>query len=143
VSAVTGLVTFVDVAPDGAEDGRQAGQMTVSARHEAVLDDGRRVLLLNDRGWASSLSTIGQDADAPVPDIWTVTSPRDVVDTARTVVGPDEPFGDLTPEDMAAAHFDHLAEKLRRHGVGCDGPALRGLPHEVVLSERLLARLGR
>jgi len=30
--------------------------MSVSVRHEAVLMDGRRLLLLDDRGWSSSLN---------------------------------------------------------------------------------------
>jgi hypothetical protein len=45
--------------------------------------DGRRVLLLDDRGWSAS---------GP-PGIWAVTSVEEIVDMARTVVGPDEPFG--------------------------------------------------
>jgi len=39
-------VTFVDVGGDVAD----ARQMSVSARHEAVLVNGRRLLLLDDRG---------------------------------------------------------------------------------------------
>jgi len=50
MSAVTRLVTFVDLA-EGVGDTRQ---MSFSARHEAVLLDGRRVLLLDDRGWSWS-----------------------------------------------------------------------------------------
>jgi hypothetical protein len=57
VSAVTRLVTFVDLR-EGVGDARQ---LSVSARHEAELPDGRRVLLLDDRGWtASSLIAWGQ-----------------------------------------------------------------------------------
>jgi len=44
------LVTFVEV-DDAVADPRQ---MSVSARHEAVLMDGGRVLLLADRGWSVS-----------------------------------------------------------------------------------------
>ena len=57
--------------------------MSVSARHEAVLENGCRVLLLDDRGWSAS---------GP-PDIWARTSIEDIVDTALMVVGPDEPSG--------------------------------------------------
>jgi hypothetical protein len=75
VSAVTRLVTFVDLA-EGVADTRQ---MAFSARHEAVLSDGRHVLLLDDRGWSfSSLITASQAGDAfdrdstreQQPDIW-------------------------------------------------------------------------
>jgi hypothetical protein len=64
------------------------------------------------------------------------------MDTARTVVGPDEPFDGSTYEDAAASHWAYLAEELRRQGIVVDGPELSRLPHDVVLSERLLARLG-
>lgn len=43
--AVTRLVTLAEL--HGATD----AHLSVSARHEAVLDDGCRVLLLDDRGW--------------------------------------------------------------------------------------------
>ena len=74
---VTRLVTYVEV------DDADTRQMSVSARHEAVLQNGDRVLLLADRGWSSSGPR----------DIWAVTSVKEIADTTRTVVGPDEPFG--------------------------------------------------
>ncbi|MDX6647353.1 MAG: hypothetical protein QOK40_3080 [Miltoncostaeaceae bacterium] len=121
----------------------------MSARHEAVLVDGRRLLLLDDRGWSSSLRLAwvgempGDHSREDVPDIWTTTSVEDIEDTARMVVGPDEPFDGRSQEDMAADHWAHLTGVLRRHGVVADALELRGLPHDVVLSERLLARVGR
>jgi hypothetical protein len=63
------------------------------------------------------------------------------VDTARVVVGPDEPFAGHSHGDMAAGHWAHLAGVLRRQGVAVDAVELERLPHDVVLSERLLARL--
>jgi len=104
--------------------------MSVSARHEAVLVNGRRVLLLDDRGWSAS---------GP-PNIWSVTSVEEIVDTARMVVGPDEPFGGRSHDDMAADHWAQLTEVLRQQGLVGDALELKRLPHDVVLSERLLAR---
>lgn len=49
VAPVTRLVTFVDM-----DDRANDDYLSVSARHEAVLADGRRVLLLRDRGWGES-----------------------------------------------------------------------------------------
>jgi len=49
VAEVARLMTFVD-ADDEVPDARQ---ISVSARHD-VLDDGRRVLLMDDRGWSES-----------------------------------------------------------------------------------------
>ena len=121
-------MTSVDVDADVAD----ARSVSVSARHEAVLEGGRRVLLLDDRGWSMG---------GP-PDVWAVTSVQDVVETARTVVGPDESFGGRSPEDMEADHWAHLVEVLEQQGVAADPADLRRRPHNVVLSEGLLARLG-
>ena len=104
--------------------------MSVSARHEAVLVGGGRVLLLDDRGWSTS---------GP-PNIWALTSVEDIVDTARMVVGPDEPLGGRAHEDMDADHWVQLAEVLRKQGVVADALELNRLRHEVVIRERLLAR---
>ena len=82
MAAVVRLVTSLDANEPCCHD----RQTSVSARHEADLDDGRRVLLLDDRGCSVSA----------LSDIWAMTSVEDIVLTARTVVGPDEPFGGRT-----------------------------------------------
>lgn len=128
MASVTRLMTFVDL-DDGGGDVRQ---IAVSARHEAVLSDGRHVLLLNDRGWSAS---------GP-PDIWETTSMQEVVDTARMVVGPDEPSDTRSRAEIAATHWAHLAQLLGRQGINVDGRELERLPHDVELSDRLLARIG-
>ena len=96
--------------------------------------DGRHVLLLDDRGWTCS---------GNVPDIWAVTSVEDIEETARFVVGPDEPFAGRSQDDMEADHSASLSEVLRRQGVVVDARELQRLPHDVVLSARLLARVAR
>jgi hypothetical protein len=141
------LETFIDLA-EGVGDTRQ---MAVSARHEAVLLDGRRVLLLDDRGWVSSALTAFQAGDAcdresrreQNPDIWAMTSVEDIEQTARMVVGPDEPFDGSSQEDAEQGHWAYLSDVLRQHGVVVEALDLRRLPHDVVLSEPLLARVGR
>jgi hypothetical protein len=132
---VVRLVTFADVREDA-----DARRISVSARHDAVLEDGRRLLLLDDRGWASTLGGAGA---TDVADIWALTSEHDIAETTRVVVGPDEPFGGRSQGDMETDHWNALAEKLRADGVVVDAGELRQLPHDVVLSDRLLARLGR
>jgi hypothetical protein len=144
MSAVTRLVTFVDLA-DGVGDTRQT---SFSARHEAVLLDGRRVLLLDDRGWTwSSLITVqAGDRDSrreQHPDMWATTSVEDIEQNARMVVGPDEPLDGFSQEDAEQGHWAYLSDVLRQHGVVVDALDLRRLPHDVVLGERLLARVGR
>lgn len=147
MSVVTSLVTFVDLT----EEGGGTRQTSFSARHEAVLLDGRRVLLLDDRGWtwsrllalqAGKASDRGSTREQR-PDIWATTSVEDIEETARMVVGPDEPPGGYTQEDMEAGHWAYLAGLLRQQGVAVDATELTRLPHDVVLSERLLARVGR
>jgi hypothetical protein len=144
VAAVTRLVTLVDVR-DEVSDARQ---MSVSARHEAELADGRRILLLDDRGWTSSAlrAWVGDIPDSESrpdqPDIWAVTSVEDIEETARVVVGPDEPVEGRSQEDAEADHWAYLAGVLREQGVAVDALELKRLPHDVVLSERLLARIG-
>lgn len=58
------------------------------------------------------------------------------------VVGPDEPSDGFSQEDAEQGHWAYLRDVLRQHGVVVDALDLRRLPHDVVLSERLLARVG-
>ena len=121
-----------------ARDTDQPRTISISCRHEAVLDDGSRVLLLDDRGWTAGLRGAGaRDID----DAWAVTTEAEIAATARVVVGPDEAYGERTQADMDDGHWRTLAETLRGHGVAADAGALRRLPHDVVLGERLRARL--
>jgi ADP-ribose pyrophosphatase YjhB (NUDIX family) len=116
------LVTVVDL------DGRDARGRSVSARHEAVISGGHRCVLLDDRGWSSSAPVDGRTA-------------QEVEDTARTVVGPDGPGRGQTQKQMDAEHWAFLEGKLRNAGVNIEDGALRALPHDVEMSERLRSRL--
>lgn len=115
---VVRLLTFVDLDHGDAI-------LSLSARHEAVLADGSRIVLLNDRGWTGSRRAS--------------VSEQEVVGTARMVVGPDEPFEGYTQADMEAGHWSTLADTLRAHGVEADADELRALPHDVEMSERVSA----
>jgi hypothetical protein len=99
----------------------------VSALHEAVLDDGRRIVLLDDRGWGGR----------HIPS----ASVEELKRTAKVVVGPDEPFGGRSRTDMEAGHWEALAQTLREQGGVASAATLRGLPHHVELSDRLVARI--
>jgi hypothetical protein len=139
MSVVARLVTLVDL-----RDNDLGGQMSFSARHEAVLEDGRRLLLLDDRGWSSSFlrTTADSDSAREVPDFWATASREEIEKTARFVVGPDEPFDGRSREDMEGDHWAYLSGILRQQRVAADADELRSLPHDVVLSERLIAVLG-
>ncbi|MCP3754219.1 hypothetical protein [Streptomyces sp. TBY4] len=128
MTVVTRLITYTDLNVGGTS----AQQLSVSARLEAVLADGRSVVLLDDRGWSTS-------GPAGIPAL---TSVEDIEETARTVVGPDEPFDGMTQEQMAAGHWGYLAGVLGQHGVDVPVHELERLPHDVVLSERLRAWIG-
>lgn len=119
MTAPARLVTTVDAAPGA------GAELSVEVRHELELVDGRRVVLLDDRGWGSSQA-------------WADSSAADVERTSRTVVGPDEPFGDVTAEDMTRMHWEALARAAQEQGASVVAADLQQLPHDVVLSERLL-----
>lgn len=106
-------------------------EMSLSALHLAVLADGRRLALLDDRGWG---------VHGP-PDIWRRTSVEDIEEDARRVVGPDEPYGSHSQADMEADHWAYLVGILRQQGVLIDAEELSRLPHDVELSERLRTRI--
>jgi hypothetical protein len=114
MAQVTRLITFVDLDRGG-----------FSARLEAVLPEGSRIALLDDRGW------MGPPRD--------MLSTEGVVATARMVVGPDAPFGDHTEAYMEATHWETLAAKLRAEGVEVDADELRALPRDVQMSDGVAA----
>jgi hypothetical protein len=139
VPRVARLVTLVDLR----DDMGYGAQASFSARHEAVLVDGRRVLLLDDRGWSASfLRTTDEPGFSPdVSSFWAVASAEDVAETSRFVVGPDEAYGERSQEDMGRDHWTYLAGILREQGVMVDPEELEALPHDVVLSETILSLL--
>jgi hypothetical protein len=141
------LVTFVDLGSgDEGPDGRR---LSVSARMDAVLDTGRRVVLVDGRGWASQVGaywdhepTPEERASVEQSSAWAFETVESIQETARDVVGPDGAYGAYTQAEMDAAHWDGLAAIVRACGIDIDGAGLRALPHEVELSQRVLARLG-
>lgn len=131
VAEVVRLVTVVDV-DDRDDPGPDASWMHLSARHDAELDDGGRVVLLADRGWSGS---------GP-PGIWGTETIEQITAEARAVVGPDEPDqrrGE-TYEVMEAYHYGMLTGMLQQQGIAAGD--LKRVPHVVELSDRVLARLG-
>lgn len=86
---------------------------------------------MDDRGWTVS---------GP-PDLRQETTVEEITKGARTVVGPDEAYGDHSRTEMAEAHWASLASTLRRHRVLVGPKELSGLPRDVELTERVRARL--
>ena len=59
------------------------------------------------------------------------------------MLGPDEPFDGSSQEDAEHCHWAYLSDVLRQHGAVADPLDLSRLPHDIMLSEQLLARVGR
>jgi hypothetical protein len=134
------LVTSVEL--DDAGDPRA---QSFSALHEAVLADGRRVTLLDDRGWSQSVvRSDGRTVTAiEALEAWSSVTREEIEREARTVVGPDEAYEGHSQEHMEDSHWAHLAGVLHGRGITVEPAELRRLPHDVVLGERLLAALDR
>ncbi len=150
MAGLTRLLTLVDI--DEADDaGPDARSMSVTARHEAVLADGRHVVLLNNRGWNATqgFRWVGEPSEEDrrrfeldYPGIWASQTEEEMKQEPRVVVGPDEPFEGHSQADMEADHWNSLARNLRQHGVEVAAAELKTLRHDVELSDRVLARIG-
>ena len=140
VSRPVRLVTSVEL-----EEAGDPQEQHFSALHEAVLEDGRRVTLLDDRGWGGRAFRFDGSATHAIAaaEAWSFVIREEIEREARTVVGPDEPFDGRSQKDMEDDHWAHLAGVLRAHGISIEPAELRRLPHEVVLGERLRAALDR
>ncbi|MGK5629145.1 hypothetical protein [Streptomyces sp. URMC 123] len=128
MTVVTRFVTHVDLD----DENTYGQQVSMSARLEVSLADGRSLVLLSDRGWASAGG--GENAQA---DLRATASVEDIETTARMVVGPDEPLEGRTYEETDASYWAFLARILQHEGVEVDPQELKQLRHDVVLSERL------
>lgn len=101
--------------------------------HEfAVLADGRRLTLSDDRGYSTSAHVAGGSAAL---DPWAFTTRESVEADVLTTVRPDE---DGTDEEHP---WEWLAQRLHDLGVDVSPAQLRTLPYDVELSDRLRARL--
>jgi hypothetical protein len=107
-------------------------------------------VLLADRGWGGQLNVAWyhepseqERRDVERRGIWEFETVEEMKREARFVVGPDEPFDGRTQADMEEDHWDALARVLQQQGVAVEAAELKVLPHEVELSDRVLARIGR
>jgi hypothetical protein len=117
---VVGLGALCDVSGAPRRDQREA-HFDVS--EFAVLDDGRRITLHNERGFSGRLSF---DADAWL-DLTSDGLKRDVL--------PDE-------DDTEDEHpWEWLVELCRARGIVTTVEELKGVPYVVVLGDRVQARL--
>lgn len=127
------LVTSIDTDDPASMPRGSNHQMSVTAELELELDSGRRLTLLDDRGWAVSGPS----------NIWACTSLEELADTARTVVGPDEPADGSSYDDADEGYWAQLAANAEAQGVRMEPGDLAALPHDVVISQKIQARVAR
>jgi hypothetical protein len=101
--------------------------------HEfAVLDDGRRITLHDQRGFTTAVRV----SDGSTPgDTWQHLTLAELERDVLTTVLPDD---DETQDEHP---WEWLAGLLRDYGVEASADELRALPYEVVFSDRLRARV--
>ncbi|ALO68212.1 hypothetical protein NHF46_00135 [Arthrobacter alpinus] len=124
MAAISRFVSIADV-----HEGAQSEQVSVSVLFQAELHDGQSVLLLDDRGWNSSQP-------------WAEASQEEIESTARVVVGPDEPYGDQTATGAVTAYWNYIQNILAQNGVEISPAVLPAIPHDVVLGQSIIERLG-
>ena len=108
-------------------------QLEIRIEEFAILADGRR-LVFDEQGFSWGTFTLG----APDPvDRWSHETVESIETGVRNTVLPDD--------DETAAEYDHdwrhIALCLRELGVAVSPDELMRVPYDVVLSERLRARL--
>ena len=119
---LVGLGALCDLSPSGNDPRRSS--FTVS--EFAVLDDGERMRLHNERGF-NVVSLTG--------DVWAPETVERLTRQVLATVLPDED----EPEEQHP--WEWLAELLRARGIDATINDLRQLPYEVVFTERVLQRL--
>jgi len=125
------LITSIDIDETAGPEFNKDRRLSISALHELELAGGRRLTLLDDRGWAA----------AGPSGIWSYESVETLTQTARTVVGPDEPPEGRSYEEEAALHWAFLAGIAQEQGVSVEAGELAALPHDVDISAQIRARL--
>jgi hypothetical protein len=128
-----------DLVPPEAYGGSPGG-LSFSVSEFAVLDDGRRLTLHEERGWTAWVRYAvppGEQLpdDWAPPDPWSQLTRESLVQDTLNVVLPDD---DDHPDDHP---YEWLVELLARQGVSATVDELRALPYTVELSSRLEDRL--
>jgi CBS domain-containing protein len=124
---VVGIGAICDLARQLVPDARS---QSFSVSEFVTLEDGRRVILHDDRGFTIGLGRAGE----PYEDLRAHQTRDSIIRNVLLVVLPDE-------KDAEAAGEDHpwswLAELARARGLNVTAEDLRGLPYEVVLTDEL------
>lgn len=106
------------------------------------MTDGQRVVLLADRGWTETRRGPVATAGQPTEGQRLLDAIAEIKQTAREVVGPDEPSPGSSSEEAKAQYWAAIARGVQQRGVNVTPSDLELLPHDVELSDRALDRIG-
>lgn len=122
---VVGLGAICDLRPPRSD---QAGSQSFSVSEFVALEDGRRVILHEDRGFTVGLRSTGKSDPGDLREHETLESlTRDVLNT----VLPDD-------EEPAEDHpYSWLADLARARGLNVTADDLRSLPYEVIFTDKV------
>ena len=120
---VVGLGAICDLGPERSTDARS---QNFSVSEFVTLEDGRRVILHEDRGFTTALRSTGRSDPGELREHTTIEHlTRDVLN----VVLPDD---DAPAEDHP---YSWLADLARARGLSVTADDLRGLPYEVTFTD--------
>jgi hypothetical protein len=122
---IVSLGAICDLGPQHQDDARS---QNFSVSEFATLQDGRRVTLHEERGFTLGLRSTGGDNPGSLRDY--ETSDR-ITHNVLNVVLPDD------DESQEAHPWEWLAELARGRGLDVTAEDLRGLPYEVILTDRV------
>jgi hypothetical protein len=123
---VVGLGAICELEPR-----RSLSAQSFSVSEFVTLEDGRRIILHEERGFTTSwMSTDSSDATPIQPYETADMLKQDVLN----VVLPDDDNGEDHP-------WDWLASRARARGLDVNEGDLRGLPYDVVLSDDVMTWL--
>jgi hypothetical protein len=122
---VVGLGAICDLGPPRSDG---SGDQSFSVSEFVTLEDGRRVILHEDRGFTLGWGSSGGSGSGDIRERETLESlTRDVLN----VVLPDD-------DECAEDHpWSWLADLARARGLDVTAEDLRGLPYEVILTDKV------
>jgi hypothetical protein len=122
---VVGIGAICDLGPQRPDDARAE---SFSVSEFVTLEDGRRVILHEDRGFTTALRSTGRSDPGELREHMTIESlTRDVLN----VVLPDD---DEPVEDHP---WSWLADLARARGLDVTADDLRSLPYEVTFTDKV------
>jgi hypothetical protein len=125
---VVGLGAICDLRPQRLDE---AGSQSFSVSEFVTLEDGRRVILHEDRGFTIGWRSSGEPGSGDIRGQETLDS---ITRNVLTVVLPDE-----SAEDHP---WSWLADLARARGLKVTAEDLRGLAYEVILTDKVTRWLG-